>query len=117
MYGQYPDHKKGASSADIITIKNKPIMSYPFQIKSYDEYKTAWRKSVDDPEGFWSDVADTFLWKKRWDKVLEWNFKAPDIKWFIGGKMNITENCLDRHLENSGSKPAIIWESNDPEEH
>lgn len=92
-------------------------MNYPFQIKSHEEYHTAWRKSVDDPEGFWADIAGTFLWKKRWDKVLEWNFKDPDVKWFIGGKMNITENCLDRHLGNSGNKPAIIWESNDAEEH
>jgi acetyl-CoA synthetase len=92
-------------------------MAYPFQITSYDDYKTTWRRSVDDPEGFWADVAGTFLWKKKWDKVLEWNFKDPDIQWFKGGKLNITENCLDRHLGNSGSKPAIIWESNDPQEH
>ena len=92
-------------------------MSYPFQITSYDDYKTQYQRSVEDPEGFWSKVADSFLWRKRWDKVLEWNFKEPDIKWFSGGKLNITENCLDRHLGTMGNKPAIIWESNDPEEH
>ncbi len=92
-------------------------MSYPYQISSYDEYKAAYRKSIDDPEGFWGEIADHFLWRKKWDKVLEWNFKEPNVKWFAGGKLNITENCLDRHLENLGNKPAIIWEPNDPEEH
>src|SRR6478609_3836312 len=92
-------------------------MSYPFQIKSFDEYKAVYKKSVDDPEGFWGDVASSFFWRKKWDKVLEWNFTEPNVKWFIGGKLNITENCLDRHLGTLGSTPAIIWESNDPEEH
>jgi len=92
-------------------------MTYPFQIKSLDEYKAAYKKSVDDPEGFWGDVASSFFWRKRWDKVLEWNFTEPNVKWFIGGKLNITENCLDRHLGTLGNTPAIIWEPNDPEEH
>jgi acetyl-CoA synthetase len=92
-------------------------MAYPFQITSYDAYKEAYKKSVDDPETFWADVAKSFTWRKPWNKVLDWNFKDPDVKWFIGGKLNITENCIDRHLESSGDVPAIIWESNDPEEH
>src|SRR5215471_9753658 len=92
-------------------------MSYPYQVKSFEEYKTAYRKSVEDPEGYWSDVAKNFLWRKKWDKVLEWDFKKPTIKWFMGGRLNITENCLDRHLDTLGNKPAIIWEPNDPEEH
>jgi acetyl-CoA synthetase len=92
-------------------------MAYPFQIKSFDQYQNQYKKSVDDPEGFWNDVASSFYWRKKWDKVLEWNFKEPDIKWFINAKLNITENCLDRHLEIFGNKPAIIWEPNDPEEH
>lgn len=92
-------------------------MSYPYQIKSLEQYKAAYNKSVVDPEGFWGDIAGNFFWRKRWDKVLEWNFKDPDVKWFLGGKMNITENCLDRHLGSLGNKPAIIWEPNDPEEH
>ena len=92
-------------------------MSYPFQIKTREAYDTAYRKSADDPEGFWAGVADSFYWRKRWDKVLEWEFKTPDIKWFRGGKLNITENCLDRHLETLGDKPAVIWEPNDPEEY
>ncbi|MBC6491101.1 acetate--CoA ligase [Flavihumibacter stibioxidans] len=92
-------------------------MSYPYQIKSLEQYKAAYNKSVVDPEGFWGDIAGNFFWRKRWDKVLEWNFKDPSVKWFLGGKMNITENCLDRHLGSLGNKPAIIWEPNDPEEH
>ncbi|HEY1871231.1 MAG TPA: acetate--CoA ligase [Chitinophagaceae bacterium] len=91
-------------------------MSYPFQITSFDEYKAAYKKSVDDPEGFWGDVANSFLWKKKWDKVLEWNFKEPRIKWFTNARLNITENCIDRHLKELGDKPAIIWEPNNPDE-
>ncbi|MBS1690090.1 MAG: acetate--CoA ligase [Bacteroidetes bacterium] len=91
-------------------------MSYPFQIKSPDEYNKAYKQSIDDPEAFWAAVAETFLWKKKWDKVLAWNFREPDVKWFINGKLNITENCIDRHLISSGDKPAIIWEPNDPKE-
>ncbi len=92
-------------------------MSYPYQINSYDEYKTVYRKSIDDPEGFWGEIASHFKWRKKWNKVLEWNFKEPNVKWYAGGKLNITENCLDRHLEDLGNKPAIIWEPNNPEEH
>jgi acetyl-CoA synthetase len=92
-------------------------MSYPFQIKTYDEYRNAYQKSVADPEGFWAGVAADFYWRRKWDKVLDWNFKDPDIKWFAGGRLNITENCLDRHLDAIGSRPAIIWEPNDPDEH
>ena len=65
---------------------------------------------------FWANVADNFYWRKKWDKVLDWNFKEPKIEWFKGAKLNITENCIDRHLETMGEKPAIIWEPNNPEE-
>ena len=92
-------------------------MSYPYQIHNADEYNAAYKKSVNDPEAFWADIASNFYWRKRWDRVLDWNFKDPDIKWFTGAKLNITENCLDRHLGSLGNKPAIIWEPNDPEEH
>lgn len=84
------------------------------QVKSLDEYKSAYQRSVDDPEGFWAEQAATFNWHKKWNKVLEWDFKGPDVKWFLGGKLNITENCLDRHLEERGDKVAILWEPNDP---
>lgn len=92
-------------------------MSYPYQIKSLEQYHAAWKKSVEDPEAYWAKVASSFLWRKRWDTVLDWNFKDPDVKWFKGAKLNITENCLDRHLGTLGNRPAIIWEPNDPEEH
>lgn len=91
-------------------------MSYSFQINSLEQYHTAYKKSVDDPAGFWADVADSFYWRKKWDKVLEWNFKEPKVEWFINGKLNITENCLDRHLPTLGNQPAIIWEPNNPQE-
>ncbi|HYD20978.1 MAG TPA: acetate--CoA ligase [Flavipsychrobacter sp.] len=91
-------------------------MAYPYQVKTYEEYKEAYKKSVDDPEQFWAGVAEHFYWRKKWDKVLEWNFRDPDVKWFIGGKLNLTENCLDRHLEKHADTPAIIWEANDPKE-
>src|SRR5690349_19841255 len=90
---------------------------YPFQIRSMDEYEVAYRVSVNQPEEFWSSVSQHFQWRKKWDKVLEWNFKEPDIKWFAGGRLNITENCLDRHLSIIADRPAIIWEPNDPSEH
>ncbi|HVE61532.1 MAG TPA: acetyl-coenzyme A synthetase N-terminal domain-containing protein, partial [Chitinophagaceae bacterium] len=88
------------------------MSSYPYQIKSFAEYKAAYKKSLEDPEGFWADVAQHFQWRKKWDKVLEWNFTEPNIKWFSNGKLNITENCLDRHLKTKANDPAIIWEPN-----
>jgi acetyl-CoA synthetase len=94
-------------------------MQYPYQIKSLEQYNDAYKKSVDDPEHFWAEIAETFSWRKKWDKILTWSFTgddAPQVKWFEGAKLNITENCLDRHLEEMGDKPAIIWEPNDPDE-
>lgn len=92
-------------------------MAASYQISSIEQYHRDYKKSVDDPEGFWSDIASQFLWRKKWDTVLTWNFKEPDIKWFAGGKLNITENCLDRHIAELGDSPAIIWEPNNPQEH
>ncbi|MGE5108349.1 MAG: acetyl-coenzyme A synthetase N-terminal domain-containing protein, partial [Sphingobacteriales bacterium] len=91
-------------------------MSYPFQIKSLEDYHAAYKKSVDDPEDFWAEVATNFIWRKPWEKVLDWNFIEPHVRWFLGGKLNITESCIDRHLEKMGDKPAIIWEPNNPED-
>jgi acetyl-CoA synthetase len=91
-------------------------MSYPYQFQSLDEYKAAYKNSTEDPSGFWSQVAENFLWRKKWDKTLQWNFTEPSVKWFEGGKLNITENCIDRHLEELGDKPAMIWEPNNPED-
>ncbi|MBP6533258.1 MAG: acetate--CoA ligase, partial [Bacteroidia bacterium] len=80
-------------------------------------YHSAYKKSIENPEKFWEEIAETFYWTKKWNNVLEWNFSEPKIKWFEGGQLNITENCLDRHIEKLGNTPAIIWEPNDPEEH
>ncbi len=95
-------------------LTNKTIEMEP--IKTFEDYKNVYERSVQDPEGFWSEVAESFDWKKKWDKVLEWDFNKPEIKWFEGAKLNITENCLDRHLETRGDQPAIVWEPNDPNE-
>ncbi|HEX8313730.1 MAG TPA: acetate--CoA ligase, partial [Flavisolibacter sp.] len=91
-------------------------MAYPYQIKSLEEYKVAYQKSIESPDEFWAEIARNFLWRKEWDKVVDWNFKEPSIKWFVNGKLNITENCIDRHLKEAGDKPAIIWEPNNPED-
>ncbi|MCB0610631.1 MAG: acetate--CoA ligase [Lewinella sp.] len=84
------------------------------QIRTFEEYKAVYQRSVEDPEGFWAEQAGSFDWRKPWDKVLDWNFRDLDVKWFIGGKLNITENCLDRHLAERGDQTAIIFEPNDP---
>jgi acetyl-CoA synthetase len=86
------------------------------KIKTFEAYQAAYKQSVDDPEGFWAEVAQQFQWRKPWKKVLSWDFNEANIKWFEGGQLNITENALDRHLADRGDQPAIIWESNDPED-
>ena len=91
-------------------------MAFPYQLTSQDQYKQAYRRSIENPSEFWAEIADNFTWKKKWDAVLEWNFDEPQINWFKGAKLNITENCLDRHLPLHGKRPAIIWESNNPSE-
>ncbi|MDO6472230.1 acetate--CoA ligase [Maribacter sp. 1_MG-2023] len=88
-----------------------------YHIKHLEEYYQVYRKSVRNPEAFWEEIAEEhFVWRKRWDSVLSWDFKKPEIKWFEGAKLNITENCLDRHLPTRGEKTAIIFEPNNPEE-
>jgi acetyl-CoA synthetase len=91
-------------------------MAYPYQITSLEQYHTDYRRSVEDPEGFWGSIAENFQWRKRWDRVLNWNFREPKIEWFAGAQLNITENCIDRHLADKGEQPAFIWEPNNPEE-
>lgn len=92
-------------------------MSYPYQIKSLEAYHQAYKQSIESPENFWADIASHFHWRRKWDKALEWNFTEPKVEWFKNAKLNITENCLDRHLKDLANRPAIIWEPNDPEEH
>ncbi len=88
-----------------------------YHIKHLEEYYQVYRKSVREPENFWGEVAEEhFLWRKKWDKVLSWDFEKPEIKWFQGAQLNITENCIDRHLLTRGEKTAIIFEPNNPEE-
>ncbi|MBL0335987.1 MAG: acetate--CoA ligase [Chitinophagaceae bacterium] len=91
-------------------------MAYPFQITSLEQYHRDYKRSAEDPEGFWAEVAENFLWRKKWDRVLNWNFTEPKVEWFGGAKLNITENAIDRHLATMRDKPAIIWEPNNPEE-
>lgn len=84
------------------------------RIHTFDQYQEVYSRSVADPEAFWAGEADTFEWRQKWDKVLDWNFRDPDVKWFLNGKLNITVNCLDRHLATRGDQTAILWEPNDP---
>ncbi|MGB1270089.1 MAG: acetate--CoA ligase [Flavobacteriaceae bacterium] len=86
------------------------------KITSFKDYQDTYKTSIDQPEQFWEEVAESFVWKKKWDTTLEWDFSKPDVKWFQGGKLNITENCLDRHLEERSNKTAILFEPNNPDE-
>jgi acetyl-CoA synthetase len=91
-------------------------MNNNLKINSFEDYQEKYALSVENPEQFWEGVANEFQWKKKWDKVLEWNFTEPNVKWFKGATLNITENMLDRHLEKRGNKLALIWEPNDPKQ-
>ncbi|MCK5840126.1 MAG: acetate--CoA ligase, partial [Bacteroidales bacterium] len=86
------------------------------KISSYMDYFRTYEKSVADPEGFWAEQAETFFWRKKWDKVLDWNFEGPDVNWFVNGKLNITENIFERNLFQRKDQVAILWEPNDPNE-
>ncbi len=85
-------------------------------MNTFQDYLAEYQQSIADPEKFWASQADNFVWKKKWDSVLQWDFHKPEVKWFIGGKLNITENCIDRHLPQRAHQTAILWESNDPKE-
>jgi acetyl-CoA synthetase len=91
-------------------------MGNPLQIQSLEQYQAAYQASIANPDAFWSEIAAHFVWKKKWNQTLEWNFDEPKIQWFSGGRLNITENCLDRHLETIGDAPALLWEPNNPDE-
>ena len=86
------------------------------QIKSIEDYHKAYQRSIENPSEFWDEIAKNFFWKKKWDQTLSYDWSVPETKWFLGGKLNITENCLDRHLATKGDQTAIIWEPNDPED-
>jgi acetyl-CoA synthetase len=88
-----------------------------YHIKNLEEYWQVYRKSLRNPESFWEEIAEEhFLWRKKWDKVLEWDFSKPEVKWYSGAKLNITENCIDRHLTTRADKTAILFEPNNPKE-
>ncbi|WP_317193992.1 acetate--CoA ligase [Aquimarina mytili] len=88
-----------------------------YHIKHLEEYYQVYRKSVRDPETFWAEIAEEhFMWRRKWDNVLSWDFTKPEVKWFEGAQLNITENCIDRHLRNKGHKTAILFEPNNPQE-
>ncbi|HRN93868.1 MAG: acetate--CoA ligase [Chitinophagales bacterium] len=86
------------------------------QIKDFNTYKTTYQKSIENPEAFWAEISEEFLWYKKWDKVLNWNFETPEINWFDGGTTNICTNAIDKNLEKFGDRTAIIWEPNSPDE-
>ncbi|RLD57691.1 MAG: acetate--CoA ligase [Bacteroidetes bacterium] len=89
------------------------------KITSLAEYLQKYKESVADPEGFWAEIAESHFWQKKWDKVLEWSFEgenAPDVNWFVNGKLNITENIFERNMFTRKDQVAIIWEPNDPKE-
>ena len=88
-----------------------------YHIKHLEEYYQVYRKSIREPENFWEEIAEEhFVWRKKWNTVLEWDFSKPAVKWFAGSQLNITENCIDRHLSTRGDKTALLFEPNDPTE-
>jgi len=88
-----------------------------YHIKNLEEYFQVYRKSIREPENFWQEIAEEhFVWRKKWDNVLSWDFAKPEVKWFENAQLNITENCIDRHLLTHGEKTAIIWEPNEPKD-
>ena len=88
-----------------------------YEIQDLESYFKAYRASIDDPESFWESIAkEHFIWKKPWNNVLSWDFQKPEIRWFDGAELNITENCIDRHLNSKASQTAILFEPNDPNE-
>ena len=86
------------------------------QLRTFSDYEKAYAASINEPVKFWEEIAAAFSWQEPWHKTLEWEFATPAVKWFQGGRLNITENCLDRHLKTQGEDIALLWEPNDPKE-
>ena len=97
--------------SDIIDIKDEYKKNAYINTEKYEEM---YKQSIDDPENFWAEQAEKVDWTKKWDKVMDYSFNTADIKWYLGGKLNVTYNCIDRHLEERVDQKAIIWESDDP---
>ncbi|MCF6212500.1 MAG: acetate--CoA ligase [Flavobacteriaceae bacterium] len=110
---EYRLHKIGVFKN--IEIEEKKTL-YDLQIDSFIKYYKSYQHSVNDPEGYWAQIANTYNWHRKWDKVLEYDWEKAKFEWFKGAKLNITENCIDRHLEKRGDELAIIWEPNEPSE-
>ncbi len=88
-----------------------------YNLTSKEQYLNAYQDSMEHPEKFWEEIAEeNFVWRKKWENIVDWDFTKPEIKWFEGAKLNITENCIDRHLETRGDKTAILFEPNNPED-
>jgi acetyl-CoA synthetase len=105
------------TSSEAIVIPPSPAFAAQAHVKSFDEYQAMYDRSIRDPEGFWGDIARQFEWKETWTRVRDFTFERPvEIKWFVGGKTNVSVNCLDRHLEKRGDQTAILWEGNVPGE-
>ena len=86
-------------------------------VNSIDEYNEIYEESINEPDQFWASVANRIVWYKKWDIVSDVNYKEAKISWYLNGKLNVSYNCLDRHVElGNGDKTAIIWEGNDPSE-
>jgi len=87
-------------------------------VSSFEQYREMYSESVDDPEGFWAGMAEELVtWDRKWDKVLEWEFETPRVEFYKGARLNVSYNCLDRHIEKGkGDRTAIIWEGDDPNE-
>ncbi|NQY00012.1 MAG: acetate--CoA ligase [Flavobacteriaceae bacterium] len=113
--------KKGATCYIIIKkrlllLSSQKISTMSLQIRSLEAYQKAYQESIECPADFWASIAEQFVWRKKWDKVLDYDWLKPTTQWFLGAQLNITENCLDRHLVTRPDQTAIVWEPNDPNE-
>lgn len=114
---RFKEEKLGAFAQGLDEVQSslKILAKSYYNVDSLAKYMDVYRISKNDPEDFWATIAENnFYWRKKWDKVLEWDKEKPQVKWFTGAKLNITENCIDRHLSTRGNKTAILWEPNDP---
>ncbi|MFO7902961.1 MAG: acetate--CoA ligase [Planctomycetota bacterium] len=109
--------EQSSSSSGSKLIPPKPEFAAKAHCPSFESYEEMYKRSVEDPEGFWGEIADTFVWERKWDEVCDYSFEGDvHIKWFTNGKTNLSVNALDRHLETRGDQPALIWEGNEPGE-
>jgi len=109
--------EKAPTSEEGLVYEPSDSVKMKATIKSMEEYKKLYQKSVKDPDKFWGEIAEELIWNKKWSKVVQWDFDKPEIKWFVGGKLNASYNCLDRHLNTwRRNKVALIWQGEPLEE-